>query len=157
MFIKTPKERVFRQLSFKKNDGIMDTGSLDRVTVVSMCRKNRYYIFNPFMIIGMFQSVNMGEDVWIMSVGFLVTGGMGMINLVVFGFKRVRQVGDLLFPDRFKDLVMGPEFIEPDNLAPHLTGLVVVDYHAVAEKFLADGRAGGIYCTGEPRAIRIPE
>jgi len=52
---------------------------------------------------------------------------------------------------------MGPEFIEPDNLPPHLTGLVVVDYHAVAEKFLADGRAGWVNGAAEPRAGRIPE
>ncbi len=52
---------------------------------------------------------------------------------------------------------MGPEFIEPDNLAPHLTGLVVVDDHAVAEKFPADGGAGWVNCAAEPRTLWIPE
>ena len=52
---------------------------------------------------------------------------------------------------------MGPELIEPDNLPPHLTGLVVVDNHAVAEKFLADGGAGRVNCAAEPRTSRIPE
>jgi hypothetical protein len=135
----------------------MDTGLLDRVAVVSMCRKNGYDIFNPFTVIGMCQPVNMGEDVRIMPMGFLMTWSVGMIDLVVLRFKRVRQVSDLLLPYRFKDLVMGPEFIEPDNPAPHLTGGVVVDYHAVAEKFLADGGAGWVNCTQETRPIGVPE
>ena len=66
-------------------------------------------------------------------------------------------MGNLLFPYRFKDLIVGPEFIEPDNLPPHLTGLVVVDNHAVAEKFLADGRAGWVNCTQKTRTIGVPE
>jgi len=77
----------------------MGTGSLDRVAVVSMCRKNGYDIFNPFAVIGVFQPVNMGEDMGIMTVGVFATGSMGMMDLVVFFFKRVRQVSDLLFPD----------------------------------------------------------
>jgi hypothetical protein len=140
-----------------KNIGIMDTCSLDRVAVVTMCRKNGYDIFNPFAVIGMCQPVNMGKDVGIMPVGFLATGSVGMINLVVFFFERVRQVSDLLFPDRFKDLIMSPEFVEPDNPAPQLTGLVMVDYHAVAEKFPADGGSGRVDCTTESRTIWITE
>ena len=122
-----------------------------------MCSKYGYDIFYPFAVIGMCQPVDMGKDVGIMPMGFLATGSVGMIDLVVLRFKRVRQVSDLLFPYRFKDLIMGPEFIEPDNPAPHLTGLVVVDYHAVAEKFLADGGAGRVNCAAEPRTSRIPE
>jgi hypothetical protein len=135
----------------------MDTGSFNRIPVVSMCCKNGYDIFNPFTVIGMCQPVNMSKDVRIMPVGFLATGSVGMIDLVVFFFERVRQVSDLLFPDRFKDLIMGPEFVEPDNPAPHLTALVVVDDHAVAEKFPADGWAGWVNCAAEPRTSRIPE
>jgi hypothetical protein len=140
-----------------KNNGIMATGSLDRVTMVSVRRKNGYDIFNPFPVISMFQPVNMGKDVGIMSMGVFTSGSVGMVDLVMFFFKRVRQVGNLLFPDRFKDLVMGPELIEPDYLPPHLTGLVMVDDHAVAEKFLADGWAGRVDCAAEPRTIWIPE
>ena len=135
----------------------MATGSLDRVAMVSMCRKNSYDIFNPFAVICVFQPVDMGEDVGIMPMGVFPPGSVGMVDLVVFFFKRVRQVGDLFFPDRFKDLIMGPELIEADDLAPHLTGLVMVDYHAVAEKFPADGGSGGVDCTTEPRTIWIPE
>ena len=80
-------------------NGIMGTGSLDRVAVVTMCRKNGYDIFNPFAVICVLQPVNMGEDVRIMPMGVFPTGSMGMVDLVVFFFKRVRQVGDLLFPD----------------------------------------------------------
>ena len=66
--------------------------------MVVMCRKNRQDRFNPFTIVGMFQSVDMGKDVGIMPVGSLSTGGVGMRDLMVLRFKRVRQVGDLLFP-----------------------------------------------------------
>ena len=52
---------------------------------------------------------------------------------------------------------MGPEFIETDNLPPHFTALVVVDDHAVAEKFPADGGSGRVDCTTEPRTIWIPD
>jgi hypothetical protein len=34
---------------------------------------------------------------------------------------------------------------------------MVVDYHAVAEKFLADGGAGGVNCTQKTRTIGVPE
>ena len=61
----------------------MGTGSLHRVAVVSICRKNGYDIFNPFAVIGMFQTVDMGKDVGVMPVGFLTAGCMGMIDLVV--------------------------------------------------------------------------
>ena len=138
-------------------NGIMATGSLDRVAVVSMCRKNGYDIFNPFAVISVFQPVDMGEDVGIMPMGVFTTGSVGMVDFVMFRFKRVRQVSNLFFPDCFKDLIMGPELIEPDNLPPHLTGLVMVDDHAIAEKFPADCGAGRVDCTTESRAIRIPE
>jgi hypothetical protein len=120
--VKTPKDRFSWYLSFKNNNGIIGTGSLDRVTMVSMCRKYGYDIFNPFAVISMCQPVNMGEDVRIVPMSFLMTGGVGMMDLVVLRFKRVRQVSDLLFPDRFKDLIMGPEFIKADNPAPELSG-----------------------------------
>ena len=48
----------------------------------------------------------------IMPVGFLCTRGMGMLHLVMLRFKRVWQVGDLLFPYRFKDRVVSPEFVQ---------------------------------------------
>jgi hypothetical protein len=80
-------------------NGIMGTGSLDRVAVVSMCRENGYDIFNPFAVICVFQPVDMGEDVRIMPVGVFTTGSVGVVDFVVFFFKRVWKVSDLLFPD----------------------------------------------------------
>jgi hypothetical protein len=67
----------------KKNNGIIGTGSLDRVAMVSMCSKYGYDIFYPFAVIGMCQPVDMGKDVGIMPMGFLATGSVGMIDLVV--------------------------------------------------------------------------
>jgi hypothetical protein len=76
LLFKLPKTDIPGHISFKNNNGIIGTGSLDRIPMVSMCSKNGYDIFNPFAVIGMCQPVNMGEDVGIMPVGFLATGSM---------------------------------------------------------------------------------
>jgi len=51
---------------------------------------------------------------------------------------------------------MGPELVESDNLAPELTGLVVIDQHPVAEKFPADSGAVRVDYAQRPRAFRVP-
>jgi|GEM_PF-4862739 hypothetical protein len=132
------------------------TGSVHRIPLVTVRRKYRQDIFNPFTIIGMFNSIDMGKDVGIMPVGFLCTGSVGMLHLMVLRFKRVRQVSYLLFPYRFKYLVMGPEFIDSDNPAPELSGLTVIDQHPVAEKFPADGGAVRVDYAENTRAVGLP-
>jgi hypothetical protein len=124
--------------------------------MVAVCRKFSDDIYHPFLIIGMFQSVNMGKQVVIMAVVFLCTRSMGMLHLVMFRFKRVRQVSYLLFPYRFKNLIMGLEFIDADEPAPALTGLVVPDHHPVAEKFPADGGTVRIDYALKARAVAFP-
>ncbi len=106
--------------------------------MVPVCRKNRYDIFDPFPIIGMFQSVNMRKDVWVMAVRFLVAGSVGMRYLVVLRFKRVWQVSNLLLPYRCEYLIVGPELVDPYESSSELTGLAMIDQHPVAEKFPAD-------------------
>jgi hypothetical protein len=128
----------------------------NRIPMVAVCRKNRHDIFNPFTIVGMFQSVNMGKDMRIMPVGFLCTGTVGMLHLMVLRFKRVRQVSYLLSPYGFENRIMGLELVESDNLAPELTGLVVIDQHPVAEKFLADSGAVRVDYAPKPRAFSVP-
>jgi len=124
--------------------------------MVVMCRKNRQDRFNPFTIVGMFQSVDMGKDVGIMPVGSLSTGGVGMRDLMVLRFKRVRQVGDLLFPYRFEYHIIGPELVDSYEFATELTGGVMVDQHPVAEKILADSGAVRVDYADRPRAFRVP-
>jgi hypothetical protein len=58
--------------------------------MVPVCRKDCQDIFNPFAIIGVCQPVNMGKNMRVMPMGFLRTGSMGMLHLVVLRFKRVR-------------------------------------------------------------------
>jgi hypothetical protein len=104
----------------------------------------------------MFQSVNMGKDVGIMPVGFLCTGSVGMLHLMVFRFKRVRQVSYLLFPYGFEYRIMGLELVESDNPAPELTGIAEIDQHPVAEKFLADSGAVRVDYAQKSRAFGVP-
>jgi hypothetical protein len=98
----------------------------------------------------------MGKDVRIMPVGFLCTGSVGMLHLMVFRFKRVRQVSYLLSPYGFEYRIMGLELVESDNLAPELTGLVEIDQHPVAEKFLADSGAVRVDYAQKSRAFGVP-
>jgi hypothetical protein len=84
LLFKLPKTDIPGNISFKNINGIIGTGSLDRIPMVSMCCKNGYDIFNPFAVIGMFQPVDMGEDVRIMTMSLLMTGSVVMMNLVVF-------------------------------------------------------------------------
>jgi hypothetical protein len=121
-----------------------------------VCSKFGHNIDHPLFVIDMFQSVNMGKHVVIMAMDFLGTRRMGMLHLMVLRFKRVRQVSNLLFPYSFKDCIMGLEFIDPDNLAPALTGLEIPDQHPVAEKFLADRGAVRIDYAHKPRTVGIP-
>jgi len=104
----------------------------------------------------MLNSIDMGKDVGIMPVGFLFTGSVGMLHLMVLRFKRVRQICNLLFPYRFEYRIMGPEFINSDNLTPELTGHAFIDQHPVAEKFPADGGAVRIDYADNPRAVGLP-
>jgi hypothetical protein len=140
----------------KKIFGIIFAGLFNRVSLVTMCRKFRHDSFHPLPIIGMFQSVNMCKHVMIMPVGFLCTGCMGMLHLMVLRFKRVRQMSNLLLPYRFKYCIMGLEFIDSDNLAPALTGLAVPYQHPVAEKFPADGGTVRVDYAGKTRAVALP-
>lgn len=57
-------------LTVKKNSGrSMVTGSINSIPMVAMCRKNRQDLFNPFAIVDMGYSVDMGKEVGIMPVG----------------------------------------------------------------------------------------
>jgi len=47
----------------------MVTGSINSIPMVAMCRKNRQDLFNPFAIVDMGYSVDMGKEVGIMPVG----------------------------------------------------------------------------------------
>jgi hypothetical protein len=98
----------------------------------------------------------MGKDVMVMPVGFLCTGSVGMLHLMVFRFKRVRQVSNLLFPYRFEYRIMGLELVDPNEFTPELTGLVVIDQHPVAEKFLADSRAIRVDYAHKSRTFGVP-
>jgi hypothetical protein len=139
-----------------KNFRIIFIGLFNRVSLVTMCRKFRHDIFHPSPIIGMHQSVNMGKHVMVMPVGFLCTGSMGVLHLLVLRFKRMRQMSNLLLPYRFKYRIMGLEFIDSDNLAPALTGLAIPYQHPVAKKFLADGGAVRVDYAQKSRAITLP-
>jgi hypothetical protein len=55
----------------------------NQIPMVPVCRKDRQDIFNPFAIIGVSQPVNMGQDMRVMPMGFLCTGSVGMLHLVV--------------------------------------------------------------------------
>jgi hypothetical protein len=117
--------------------------------------KNGEDIFHPFMILGVFQSVDMGKEMGMMPVGCLFTGSVGMRNLFMLGIKGVRQVSYILFPDRFEYLIMGHEFVDSDEFAPALAGLVL-DQHAVAEKFPADGGAIRVNYAQKSRVLTFP-
>jgi hypothetical protein len=134
----------------------MVTGSVNRIPMIAMSRKNCQDRFNPFAIFNMCNSVDMGKDVGIMPVGFLIAGSVGMMYIVVLRFKRVWQVSDLLFPYRFEYRIVGLELVDPNEFSPKLPGVVVVDQHTVAEKFLADGGAGGVDCAEKTRAFWVP-
>jgi len=104
----------------------------------------------------MFQSVDMGKDMGIMPVGFLCTGSMGMLHLMVFRFKRVRQVSYLLFPYGFENRIVGLELVDSYEFAPELTGYMVIDQHPVAEKFPADSGAVRVDYAHKSRAFGVP-
>lgn len=100
--------------------------------------------------------VNMGKYMMVMPMGFLCTGSMGVLHLMVLRFKRVRYMSDFLFPYRFKYLILGLELIDPDNLAPALTALVVPNQHTIAEKFLAYGRTVRVDYTCKAGTAGLP-
>lgn len=50
---------------------------------------------------------------------------------------------------------MGPEFIDPDELATNLIGLLMFDQHPVTEKFPADGGTAWVYNADKSWAIGI--
>ena len=55
----------------------------NRIPMVAMCSKDSQDVFNPFTIIGMSKPVYMGKDMRIVPMGLLMTGGMGMLHLMV--------------------------------------------------------------------------
>jgi hypothetical protein len=130
-------------------------GLFDRISDISLCRKNGPDMLDPLTIIGMLEPVNVRKDVRIMTVRFLCAGSMGMGHFLMIRFKRVRQRGYFFFPYRCEDFIMSPEFVNPDKFATELTGLPVINQHPVAKKFPADRRPRGVNNADKSGPFRV--
>ena len=107
------------------------------------------------MVIGMPEAIDMGVDMGLVPVSHLGPRSMGVLNRVVLCLKRVRQDSDLLIPDRSQDLIVSPELVDADDLAPDLSALRMMDQHAVTEKFPADRGPCRVDGAGKPLAFWV--
>ena len=111
---------------------------LHRVSVITVRSEDGDHCGNPFLVVAMAQILDVGKDVAVMTVDSRGSGPRGVSQRSVSVIKRVRDVRDLLLPDRGQDLVVGLEFVNADHLSPCFAALGMVDQHPVALELPAD-------------------
>jgi hypothetical protein len=115
--------------------------------------QNTENIFHPFVIISVTLTVDVGMDVCIVPMRPLSSWCMRVHHRVMVRCEGVREVCDLVIPDRQQDFIVGTEFIDADYLPTDFATCRVVDQHTVAEELATDRRAGRIdrACKSSPR------
>jgi len=103
----------------------------------------------------MSETIDMSVEMGLVPVSCLSPHSMGVLNRVVLGLKRVRHNSNLLIPDRSEDLIVSPEFVNPDDPDPDLPAFRVMDQHAVTEKFPADRWPCCVNGAGKYLALRV--